>query len=213
MLRRLLYWLSGHLPARYIRHEGKPYLERYYLCTIGSIRVYLHRFVACDEDGVHDHPFRYSLSTILAGWYYEDRWAKRYKRRWFNFIGPNDFHRVVLPHEAPHDVWTLFAHVPRSKPWGFLRASARGSHGPVFQYLPQSEPDDPGLSSWHLTAPKGRALREQFPQDQVPLGMNAYAHGTLKYPPQALTHSLAYNEESLPAKAPEMSTASANCRM
>lgn len=201
MIRRLLYWFTGHLPARYILHDGKPYLERYYLCTLGHVRMYLHRFVACDEDGVHDHPFRYSLSLILAGWYYEDRWAKRYVRRWFNFIGPNDFHRVVLPHHAPHDVWTLFSHVPRTKPWGFLRASAKGAHGPVFEYLPQSEPDDPGLSSWHLTAPKGRDLRATNTAISIPLGRNAYAVGVLEYPKQALAHSLSYGEDDLPTRS------------
>lgn len=177
-------------------HEGKPYLERHYVCTVFGVRVYLHRFVACDEDGVHDHPFRYSVSLILAGWYYEDRWAKRYVRRWFNFIGPNDFHRVVLPHHASHDVWTLFMHVPRTKPWGFLRAVAKGLHGPVFEYRPQSEPNDPALSTWHLTAPKARELRKQA-EFQVPLGMNAYAAGLVAYPEQAKTHSLAYNEKLL----------------
>ncbi len=197
MLRRLLYWVSGNLPARHIMHEGKPYLERHYVCTLGSVRIYLHRFVACDEDGVHDHPFKYSLSFILAGWYYEDRWAKRYIRRWFNFIGPNDFHRVVLPHHAPHDVWTLFCHVPRTKPWGFLRAAAKGQHGPVFQYLPQSEPNDPALSDWHLTALKGKELRERA-EYHVPLGQNAYAAGLLAYPEKAKEHSLSYHDDTLP---------------
>lgn len=199
LIRRLLYWISGFLPARHIRHDGKPYLERYYVGTVCSVRLYLHRFVACDEDGVHDHPFRYSLSLLLAGWYYEDRWGARYLRRWFNFIGPNDFHRVVLPREAPHDVWTLFCHVPRTKPWGFLRASRQGVHGPVFEYTPQSDPSDPALSDWHKTAPTGRLLRELSPHAQVPLGQNAYAAGLLDYPEQALTHSLSYAEGALPA--------------
>jgi hypothetical protein len=201
MIRRLLYRISASLPARYILHGDKPYLERYYVCTLFGIRVYLHRFVACDEDGVHDHPFRYSLSMILAGWYYEDRWARRYVRRWLNFIGPNDFHRVVLPHHAPHDVWTLFSHVPRSKAWGFLRAVAQGNDGPVFEYLPQSEPDDPALSSWHLTAPKGRDLRKMPTNLHVPLGMNAYAAGLLEYPAQAFSHSLSYADGVLPNHA------------
>lgn len=185
------------MPARHIQHEGKPYLERHYLCTLLGVRMYLHRFVACDEDGVHDHPFRYSLSLILAGWYYEDRWAKRYVRRWFNFIGPNDFHRVVLPHHAPHDVWTVFMHVPRTKPWGFLRATSKGAHGSIFQYVPVSDPGDPGLSFWHLTAPKAEELRRQNHQ-QVPLGLNAYSAGLMPYPDQAKQHSLAYNNTELP---------------
>jgi hypothetical protein len=211
MLRRLLSKISDRLPARHIRHEGKPYLERYYVGTVLGIRIYLHRFVACDEDGLHDHPFRYSLSLLLAGWYYEDRWGKRYTRRWFNFIGPNDFHRVVLPSHAAHDVWTLFMHVPRTKPWGFLRASAQGAHGPVFQYLPQSEPSDPALSLWHLTAPTGAQLRAKSDMP-VPLGMNAYAAGYLKYPKQALLHSVAYDNQNLPAH-PTLAPSDADLRM
>ena len=169
MLRSLLYALTAKLPARYINHEGAPYLERYYLCTIGSIRFYIHRFVASDPDGIHDHPFRYSWSLILAGWYFEDRWAIRYKRKWFNSIGPSDFHRVVLPDNGK-DVWTMFFHTPRVKPWGFLRPSKESKHGPEYTYIPQSDPEDPQMSQWYKTAPTGAELRLKR---KIPLGQNA----------------------------------------
>ncbi len=169
MLRSLLYALTERLPARYINHDGRPYLERYYLCTLGSRRFYIHRFVDSDPDGVHAHPFLYSWSLILAGWYWEDRWAKRYRRQWVNKIGPNDFHRVVLPDNGK-DVWTLFSHTPREKPWGFMRPIKEGVHGPEYTYVPQSDPEDPAMSQWYLTAPKGRELREKR---RIPLGRNA----------------------------------------
>ena len=124
LARRACYRWQSRLPTRHISHRGAPYLERSYVATVFGIRIYLHRFVACDEDGLHDHPFRHSLSLILAGWYWEDLWAGRGRRRWFNYIGPNKLHRVVLPEAAGADVWTLFFHTPRVKAWGILQPVA-----------------------------------------------------------------------------------------
>ena len=90
-------------------------------------------------------------------------------RQWVNKIGPNDFHRVVLPDNGK-DVWTLFSHTPREKPWGFMRPTKEGVHGPEYTYVPQSDPEDPAMSQWYLTAPKGRELREKR---RIPLGRNA----------------------------------------
>jgi hypothetical protein len=196
LMRRLCYWLQGKLPTRHIPHEGVPYLERSYVGTAFGLRFYLHRFVACDEDGVHDHPFRWSLSTILAGWYHEDRWSGRVDKHMFNLIGPNDFHRVVLPENDGRDVWTLFIHTGRVKPWGFLRPTAKGQHGSVMTYAPESEPTDPTFSEWHLTAPTGARLREDpslnkgIPAFNIPLGQNAYSAGYAKYPDSARQHAL-----------------------
>lgn len=195
LIRRLCYWLQGRLPTRHIAHLGQPYLERSYVGTLFGVRIYLHRFVACDEDGLHDHPFAWSGSLILAGWYYEDHWVGRVRRRWFNLIGPNRFHRVVLPEHAGHDVWTLFFHTPRIKPWGFLRPTAAGRHGAQMTYTPQSAPDDPAFSDWHRTAPDGRTLRTEpsrnvsGPAFDVPLGKNAYSAGFSLYPASARRHA------------------------
>lgn len=186
MLRKLLFAIQGKLPTRHITHQGHPYLERSYVATLFGVRVYLHRFVACDEDGLHDHPFRQSLSLILAGWYFEDRWAGRTTRRWLNYIGPNCFHRVVLPAGEPHDVWTLFLHTKREKGWGFLRPSVSDSE--ALEYRKESLPEDPAYSSWHLKAPTGKQLREHPEMSldgksfHVPLGLNAYAAGLLAHP-------------------------------
>ena len=197
MMRRLCYALQGALPTRHITHEGLPYLERSYVGTLFGVRAYLHRFVACDEDGVHDHPFRWSVSFILAGWYHEDHWAGRVTRRWVNLIGPNRFHRVVLPEAEGRDVWTLFLHTPRVKPWGFLRPTSQGRHGPVMTYAPESDFEDPAFSQWHLTAPKGAQLRVDGslnlgggPAFNIPLGMNAYSAGLATYPNSARQHAL-----------------------
>jgi hypothetical protein len=182
-------------------------MERSYVTTLFGLRVYLHRFVACDEDGVHDHPFRYSFSFILAGWYFEDRWSCRRKKRWFNFIGPDCFHRVVLPQHAQHDVWTLFIHTARTKQWGALRPVAKGQHGPILRYEPQSEPADPAFSEWHKIAPTGKMLRANpklnigsRPAFSVPLGRNAYASGLVPYPVSAERHSLDIDQSTLPVE-------------
>lgn len=195
-IRHFCYWLQGKLPTRHISHQGQPYLERSYVGTLLGIRIYLHRFVACDEDGVHDHPFRWSGSLILAGWYFEDLWAGRVKRRWVNIIGPNRFHRVILPEHTGADVWTLFFHTPRVKPWGFLRPTKAGQHGPVMTYEPHSAPEDPLFSRWHEEAPRGLALRgnlalnSQGPAFRIPLGQNAYQAGLASYPASARHHAL-----------------------
>jgi hypothetical protein len=208
LMRRLLFWLQGRLPTRHLSHLGKPYMERSYLGTFMGLRLYLHRFLACDEEGVHDHPFLYSVSLILAGWYYEDRWARRIARRWFNYIGPNTFHRVVIPEHATHDIWSLFIHTERCKPWGVLRAIARGSHGPLWQYAPKSLPTDPAFSTWHERAPTGKALRDNpslnidgIAAFNIPLGLNAYAAGLAQYPDSARRHAQDVDQALLPEMA------------
>ena len=192
-VRRLCYRWQSRLPTRHISHLGAPYMERSYVATVFGLRIYLHRFVACDEDGVHDHPFRHSLSIILAGWYWEDLWADRRKRRWLNYIGPNKLHRVVMPESTGADVWTLFVHTPRVKGWGILHPAVRDGAGrPAMRFELQSDPDDPPLSNWHWRAPTGRQLRadpdrniEGVPAFDIPLGMNAYSAGLSSYPASA----------------------------
>ena len=49
-MRKLLFWLTSHLPCRIIAEEGSVYLERYYLFTLLGWRFYLHRFVGSDPD-------------------------------------------------------------------------------------------------------------------------------------------------------------------
>ena len=181
MIRKLLYRVTDNLPMRYINHGVGPYMERAYLYTlpglnlgpiqIPGLRFYIHRFVASDADGIHSHPFRYSFSCILAGWYFEDRWLVRRIKRFFNYIGPSDFHRVVLPDNG-RDVWTLFIHTARVQPWGFLRKVGNGEAGfGKYEYTAESEPNDPAFSDWHLHEPKGRELRARLPQ--IPLGQSA----------------------------------------
>lgn len=148
MIVRFLMWLTARLPVEIITHEGVPFLERYYLGRLPGWQLYLHRFIASDPDGLHDHPWRFGVSILLAGYYLEeDRYGIR-RVRWINFVPGTKFHRVILPRQC----WSLFAHTARCKSWGFLRGSDR-----VFRYS-QVSGNFRGVpfSDWHKRAPRGR---------------------------------------------------------
>jgi hypothetical protein len=127
---RLLERLSARLPCRLIDGEnGEPYLERYYLFGVAGWHAYLHRFVDSDPDrGLHDHPWGAAVSLVLSGGYDEIRAERgdprRTRVRWvrpgrLNRLKGDDYHRVVLRDGRP--AWTLFAHGPRVKGWGFFQ--------------------------------------------------------------------------------------------
>lgn len=178
----ILYFLAGFLRAKCIRGpQGEPYLERHLLCRVGQHAVFLHRFLASDSDhGLHDHPWRRSISFVLCGGYIEKRLVSKDGEIWmarrdvsagsFNVIGGDDFHQVVLSPGRP--AWTVFYHGPRVKGWGFAVSEEASSAGPceyivdgydeVEQGAPEGEP-------WELRAPRARALRGRMPSD--------YAHG------------------------------------
>ncbi len=169
MMRRFLIWLSARLPVRVIKHQGEPYLERYYLATLfGYWRVYLHRFVDSDPDGLHSHPWRYGFTVILVGWYLERRRFGQRVVRWLGIVNGDTFHRVIKPHGP--DVWTLFIHSPRVMNWGFLRRRAvfsfgcmpgkvrREEYGP-YRYEEVGDDCPTRHGDWWKKAPKGRDLR------------------------------------------------------
>ena len=185
MFGSVLYWLQSVLKTRQILHNDKPYLERSYVCTLFGWRVYLHRFVACDEDGLHDHPFEQSFSIILKGWYWEDRWAGRRKVRFFNHVGPDCLHRIILPDNGK-DVWTLFFHTERTRPWGFFRSSEKSDaiRPQKLEFVPASFGEDPPFSDWSKNK-KGAQLRSQPGFYDIPRNKNAYSSGFLSYPKDA----------------------------
>ena len=159
MVRRLLFRYSGNLPCRFIEIDGQPYLERYYLGRVLGTTFYLHRFVGADGDRqVHDHPWKYAAAVVLSGWYVEERvthldvakgWASRFRTLWpgrINRLGPSCFHKIL---ETRPDTWTLFAHGPYVKVWGFLNRSADRT----FYHQPF---DVSKVVRWWERAPKGR---------------------------------------------------------
>ena len=170
-MRRLLYRLTNRLPCRIISDDGQPYLERYHVCSLGKIRVYLHRFVGSDPDrGLHSHPWSWAMSLVLSGWYFEERFSgtdKPVLRRvkWLNILLGESFHRVVMP-AADAECWTLFIHrqADTGRRWGFLRPFPRvegEGAGRVFAerlvFTPYTYPGG-GTSSgeWWKLVPKGR---------------------------------------------------------
>lgn len=152
----LLMWITSFLPARVISDNGHPYLERYYVATLFGIRFYLHRFVGSDPDrGVHDHPWAWARSIVLAGWYLEERRTGTRTVRWFNSLTGDTFHRIIKP-EGMADVWTLFYHKAGDvKPWGFMRQFSEGV-AIWSEYLYGGKGKE---TAWWLTAKKGRDLR------------------------------------------------------
>lgn len=143
----------------YGRDAASPYLSRFYLLgkglphmpdgsnpfneagnprpdavwPEGRFGIYLHRFHRSDEgQELHDHPFAWSFSVVLAGGYVEERLADYFS---FSDPGPTPIERrVVLPlalnviwgdtyHRVDlveKDAWTIFVVGPRTKSWGFF---------------------------------------------------------------------------------------------
>lgn len=155
MIRAALHWLTAVIdPPRVIfdRLGVSPYLSRWYLTSKptmpdgsnpfadgqtregiqwpqGNFGVYLHRFHRSDEDqALHNHPWRWALSFVLAGGYREERRfgnqvvQRDVKPLSFNFIRDVDFHRVDL---YEHDCWSLFVVGPKISSWGFWDRKTR----------------------------------------------------------------------------------------
>ena len=123
---------------------NEPYLSRYYLLrgpkskdgshpfdkfgrpkdniirTEGWSLVF-HNFHKGDSTSMlHNHGWTWGLSFVLAGGYIEEKLVgnkvtrRTIKPFTFNFIRPNEFHRVDL---LEQDAWTLFLRGPRLKEW------------------------------------------------------------------------------------------------
>src|SRR6266498_4159033 len=151
MMRWILERLSRLFRERIIgaRADGKPYLSRFYIfggprtwSSIGQnegesygwswlpFNIMLHKFHMSDDDSaLHNHPWKWSYSLILAGGYVEERRINNYTnvhstfltwrvfRPWqWNSIKADDFHRVDL---IEKDCWTLFIAGPKSQSWKF----------------------------------------------------------------------------------------------
>lgn len=178
MIRRFLLWLTARLPVKVIGRPD-PYVEWYYVCTLpifGGVRVQIHRFLRSDPDGLHDHPWGWSRSFVLVNSYWEQRRDRTRLRKAGSTYGMtgDTFHRViVLPNG---EAWTLFIHGPYVKHWGFLEpVSVTDEYGVItdrphwrnpaggkwtYQARPRSAKR---FDDWHLTAPKGREIREGRP--------------------------------------------------
>ena len=64
---------SGCVPecTAFTPPQFENYLERFYVLSLSFLGIYLHRFWADDDDGLHDHPW-HSISIVLSGSYNEE---------------------------------------------------------------------------------------------------------------------------------------------
>ena len=113
------------IPRVEIQPDGStlelPYLERWYIVRTKRFGLYIHRFWASDEDGVHDHPWN-NFSWVLSGGYWEHLpdgqrlWrAPGYKK----MRSAEEFHRLEIPENGAGSTWTLFGRFKRRRKWGF----------------------------------------------------------------------------------------------
>lgn len=137
-MNRLLYRLTAKMPARLIKLDGRPYLERYYVGQLFGVTFYLHRFVSSDsERHLHNHPWTWGRALVLSGRYDEECVTdlspaapegcvvQRRRVRLWNRIDGNHFHRIAA---VKPGTWTLMFHGKRArvgpnrrtKGWGFL---------------------------------------------------------------------------------------------
>jgi hypothetical protein len=149
-VKRLLEWVTSKMSNPRVIYDmlgESPYLSRYYLVGRPSMAdgsdpfdrlgnphpdtiwptsplgFYLHRFHRGDTDReLHNHPWRWAISLVLAGGYSEERLVgetvvtRVIRPGTLNFIGRDDFHRVdMLDGEA----WTLFLVGQKTSSWGF----------------------------------------------------------------------------------------------
>lgn len=113
--------LTESLPCKTIIINGEPYLERYYLKTDeDGTQHWLHRFLRSDaERHLHTHPWT-AESTLLCGWYEEEREYARLLRCRGNThtIKPDTLHRIAA---VQPDTWTYLRVQPeRESQWFFV---------------------------------------------------------------------------------------------
>jgi hypothetical protein len=116
------------------RDPGEPYLERFYILSTPWLGIYVHRFWASDEDGLHDHPWN-SASIILAHSYFED--VPLYRKNPYGPVVTKKrsplrppitirsklaAHRITVPEGAEGTCWSLFIRFGlKRRKWGFYR--------------------------------------------------------------------------------------------
>lgn len=143
----LAAWLKSKGRHRMITRERddkqENYLERFYVLSTKYVGIYLHRFWADDDDGLHDHPW-HSISVLLSGGYLEEMperqvvpygpTVQRLRRPRHPFIylrSKYDAHRITLIKDPANEIeykclesptWSLFIRFgTKRRTWGFYR--------------------------------------------------------------------------------------------
>jgi hypothetical protein len=165
LMRRICRLITRKMRPRTIRNgKHDVYLERYYLLgaprhpdgedafdaqgnprpgtVSGHWQLVLHRFAASDDnEALHNHPWEWAKSLILAGGYLESRRFQDSSYVYRQRCLPG--HIVSLTHDTFHavelletDCWTLFLMGPRVASWLFW-LPRNGQYVPWREYLAQ----------------------------------------------------------------------------
>lgn len=130
--------------------RGETYMTRLHGLSTNVLGAFLHRFWKSDPEGLHCHPWRWWISIVLTGGYWEILYGEAPRWR-----GPGSivfrqgrvFHRVILP-EGGKPTWTLFLRGRRVRFWGTLPESTR------FQWvLGPEQLNHPGVETYHPMFP------------------------------------------------------------
>jgi len=111
----------------------EDYLERFYIFSTPWVGIYIHRFWADDNDGLHDHPWN-SVSVLLAGAYNEEMperqnvpygpsimKLRRPLHPLLHVRSKHAAHRITIP-EGQEGTWSLFIRFGlKRRTWGFYR--------------------------------------------------------------------------------------------
>lgn len=147
---RLVARFARRPPDVVIGGHEYPYLLRWFVIPRNPLfNVYLHQFRRSDDDrALHDHPWLFNASWILAGGYIEHTIeaggialrTRRHAGDWKLRFGRSP-HRVELLTEnaASLPCWTLFITGPRVREWGFYCMERGWVHWQRFTAV-----DDPG---------------------------------------------------------------------
>lgn len=116
-----------------VSKEKKIILKRRFIINRQNFGLYLHKcnYPDLDPNLFHDHPWSWSFSIILYGYYIEERPGfgqedEKRKKRFLNLniLGKNTFHR--LSEISKNGVWTLYFRGKRAKKDGFLLRQENG---------------------------------------------------------------------------------------
>lgn len=135
-----LAWVLSKLPKNGFLYcytiktiDGDPYITRVLLPRWRGKRYMIHRIHRADDRVLHNHPWEWATTKILAGGYLEERMVlcsaaglcppAEHANEW-HWRGPGDtatldatdFHRIAVVHPR---TWTLFTAGERVQVWGF----------------------------------------------------------------------------------------------
>ena len=141
--------------------QDRPYLLRWFVLPRNRLfNVYLHQFLRSDDDrALHDHPWLFNASWLLAGEYIEhtilaggiavktNRRAGQFKFRWgkaphrVELLTVADYVKTQPVNTTALPCWTIFITGPRVRQWGFYCMERGWVHWQRF-----TAPDDKGAT-------------------------------------------------------------------